>query len=1229
MTSPAPPNIPELYVEEFRSDCDDCEPVGVLAAKGFLSDFFAANPEVLIQEPFGPYKKSDGTYVTFTGNDADIRQAINRLYGGNGTKSKKEFIQAAQRLMGGKPKYKIKNRTDDAPEKNPYEGIYILADEFSSILTENSPTTGPPDKDGNLGRSDMTQREFLIFMTLLVEIGSIKFAGAGGLVSTSKGPNYSKIAYPSATYPEWFALVYPDQSTGGQYELLGETMFEDDFDISSGGTHIKPFSEIKGSRTPDPNNPFQQDDVLYLKASYWNEVGMELMARIGRNYQGAIQKYARAIAKEVWKDIIFEDKKRDLLQDGLIGGDGGGLIEEVPPPKERNLTPTDFQCFLLENIAKLSAIHKPAYKHTTIVNTNNQPALALNTINHPPKGHKGVETLLSLCPEVHAALSPYIKISRVEYDEFGKLLPSTEKELEIPNFIDPTDINQIMKGDLGRAAGAGIKSFTWSLDGVQPAEVDNNISAKLVMYFQTVGDFFAGQDQAGKKNPSFLDLVIASPTIKKKGSQDIKTAKSPCPIDDELHRKYDGVNFRIKVCAGWSAPDNLDAMFPSLDAAAIQDAVNSTRVSLYLQQVRHLINFNENGSVELTIEYQASLSGLLTGKTADIFSKSPDLFDDKIEDLTEKQQKLEEKLESGSLSKDKEEKTEKEIKEILEKITEEREVDRLVKYRKLLKGLFDNDQVFTLSVPTEELLLPPYGDLTMRQRAKRAKRRQGAPTVVTSTKGTQTEIIKAVSEAATDPSNKDAAEIYSEKATQKFDAYNGRPATTLEISYFYLGDLLDNILGQIQENQGSPLDFNFFLSEVEMIDPLVAMQAKNIEAMSACGQLKNLEFLDILRRKDPTTFTELAGIVQLMNIGDIPISIDAFQLWFKNNVIQKDRDKYFFLHFVKDVCYNLITLALRSKCFGPSLDFSQRFDAQPLTLDARTKFNPGTVANIISLANAKKTLDCNESRSKLGLILISTDSRPKYLRGNFQKDLKRGIYHNYIGSSCGLVKTLNFNREDQEYLRESKIQKNGSLGAEQLRELYSVSIELVGNNLYKNGNYIYVSPMILPATKRQMQLLGLHGYYLVTSVASTITDNSFNTSITALHEGVKFAENTLLLPESYGNLPAEKIPEGYWDPLNPPEESQELQAPPLDYLNDGFGTVGGAYARGDIGLGGAMLRTGAAFGVKLRQGGKHVLEFSTAGLLDFEEVNSWRPIGDLSEYSPLNSDDETSETPSE
>ena len=102
------------------------------------------------------------------------------------------------------------------------------------------------------------------------------------------------------------------------------------------------------------------------------------------------------------------------------------------------------------------------------------------------------------------------------------------------------------------------------------------------------------------------------------------------------------------------------------------------------------------------------------------------------------------------------------------------------------------------------------------------------------------------------------------------------------------------------------------------------------------------------------------------------------------------------------------------------------------------------------------------------------------------------------------MKKLNFQREDQPYLRESKIQKNGALGAEQLRELYSVNIDLVGNNLYRNGCYIYVSPMLINTTQAQLNYLGLHGYFLVTSVSSELTEKSFSTSIQALQEGIPF-----------------------------------------------------------------------------------------------------------------------------
>jgi len=67
-----------------------------------------------------------------------------------------------------------------------------------------------------------------------------------------------------------------------------------------------------------------------------------------------------------------------------------------------------------------------------------------------------------------------------------------------------------------------------------------------------------------------------------------------------------------------------------------------------------------------------------------------------------------------------------------------------------------------------------------------------------------------------------------------------------------------------------------------------------------------------------------------------------------------------------------------------------------------------------------------------------------------------------------------------------------------------VNIDLVGNNLYRNGAYVYVSPLLLDSTMEELEYLGLHGYYLITSVSSILTETSFKTTMRGLHEGVKF-----------------------------------------------------------------------------------------------------------------------------
>jgi hypothetical protein len=744
-----------------------------------------------------------------------------------------------------------------------------------------------------------------------------------------------------------------------------------------------------------------------------------------------------------------------------------------------------------------------------------------------------------------------LKISRVEYEADGKIAidPETNKalvkDLKIPNFLTEQDIQSILDPSGGRVPGAGIKSFSWSLDGVQPAEVDNNITAELVIYFQSVNDFFSGASTvdggyaAGRGEPTFLDLIINSPSIKKRNDKTNtknKPEEKPCNDDllrKNLYRNYEGKDFRVKITSGWSVPPEKaveELVRDPSKAKNLLDALEESRISLYLQMVQHQITFNQNGSLELSISYRASLAGLLSGRTSNIFDQTPVGLEEDIERLTKRIDSINEQArdEERTLSSAEKEK----VSSLTDELRKLRNIDRNVKYKKLLKRLFEcrsvtgpgtvsNTRIYNISLNPAELTQTPYKDLTPEQRARRVKRRLSEDVQVESVQSVSSEILQAINDNK-DGSGKDVADAHSNISYKKFDQLVSEDK--INIPFFFLGDLFDSILDQIKENYPEEVDpitglnFKFFMSDVEMIDPLQAFKIENLEELINCGyNLKDIKTIEAFSGEEPLKYSQLNGIYRTMNIGDIPISLDAFQLWFKENVIKVDRSNYFFLYFVKDICKDLITNALSSKCFGSEFKFQQRFDARPLTItknsDGYSRFYPGirsryTVADVAA-ATLGLYSDPEPTEVELGLILYSTDSNPRGLNGDYDDDLQKGIYHHFLGSSCGLVKQINFQREDQPYLRESRIQKQGALGAEQLRELYSANIELVGNVLYKNGMYIYIDPTLLGAPRQALDYLGLHGYYLVTKVQSKVTPNSFDVSIRALHEGIEFGDQTL------------------------------------------------------------------------------------------------------------------------
>tara|TARA_Y100001963_G_scaffold158396_1_gene257844 strand:+ start:525 stop:2993 length:2469 start_codon:yes stop_codon:yes gene_type:complete len=785
---------------------------------------------------------------------------------------------------------------------------------------------------------------------------------------------------------------------------------------------------------------------------------------------------------------------------------------------ESKIEPIDFQCVLLEKIHAISRFNPKFNMVTQLGGTSADPGSIMSRIQHGNR-HDTVREMLNLCPDVYASLVPYLRIARVEYDKSdpSKMLPDKEKEIKIPNFLSATDVADITSGKLGRAPGSGIKSFSWELAGVQPAEVDNNITATMVVYFQSLNDFFANASsgsayQAGKEQEAtFLDLIINSPGKPQTSSPSSATSKSPCPPPRAV-REYDGVNFRIKATAGWSAPDNLETIFPALGETItlsdgsqakrgeqLKKAIEDTRVTLFLQQVRHDISVNQDGSVTLTITYQAALSGLGSSETFNILKPTKDtLPESEFKNLESLRQDLKDEKQKENPSDDR-------IDELLESINSIEQKDRKAKYDALLSGLFSSDKIYQIEVPPEELLIKDLSVLTEAERKEFFKNR-GGPSDTTSGTGPRTRAVESAGTESGEDMAEDAEKSIA-KSFKKIKKKSGRDGKNqVAISFMYLGDLVDNVLTQIATNSGKPkMNVEMFLTDIDFLDVRKAFSLSD-EQLKSVTRCRNQASLDALQN-DPHG---PGKIYKEINLSEIPISLDLFQSWFIKNVVKKDRTKYYFTQFIKDVVAELVSNSLSNRCYGANnkFRFQQRFDVQPVSYYQKGTLPPDTVIDLANAAAAVTSAAQDADKIKLAFVMISSDSKPKGLRGipGYDDDLKKGIYHQYMGAACGILKTLNFQREDQPYLREGKIQKNGALGAEQLRELFSVDIALIGNNLFKNGQYTYVSPVLINSSAEQLRLLGLHGYYMITSVKSVVTENSFETTIRALQVGIEFPE---------------------------------------------------------------------------------------------------------------------------
>jgi len=240
----------------------------------------------------------------------------------------------------------------------------------------------------------------------------------------------------------------------------------------------------------------------------------------------------------------------------------------------------------------------------------------------------------------------------------------------------------------------------------------------------------------------------------------------------------------------------------------------------------------------------------------------------------------------------------------------------------------------------------------------------------------------------------------------------------------------------------------------------------------------------------------------IYSLKDIPISMDYFGDWFMRSFLTKQTTpRVSFQRFMKELMTglvsNLFNRVLRSSDNNNlgRMVFDSSSITSPIKIPSASTRSP-TLGRLVGTADLKNLVSRqgDERWSSLGqreYFLMYIKQLNPSLVGNRQKDLDRGIYHLTLGSDRGLVKKFNFSQLDIPFYKEMMIEQGNFAQGVFLAQ--NVDITMVGNNLFRNGQTIFVNADFgLGAAAKK---LGIGGYYTITRVDNYIESGKFETKI--------------------------------------------------------------------------------------------------------------------------------------
>jgi len=327
--------------------------------------------------------------------------------------------------------------------------------------------------------------------------------------------------------------------------------------------------------------------------------------------------------------------------------------------------------------------------------------------------------------------------------------------------------------------------------------------------------------------------------------------------------------------------------------------------------------------------------------------------------------------------------------------------------------------------------------------------------------------------------------------------------TTIPITFTTFGDIVENAYKIIEQYLKDDSNKIISLNELKKLKTI----------------LSNISDENQIFKYNNSTSSHFEK-TNIKNIAFIPIEINVLKSFLIENIIKPKKTTYPLYSFLKDSLATLVIAGVNS--FGDDNNNVNKYanlslGSSLLSLgnnesdssnDPIKQFSgPEPIVNSIINGSDITTqslqnfyVNPSNSHTNYYTYFIMYDKTLKDFRPQNDpiKDAEFGVYHYTYAQDYGLIKSINFTKIDQPYLKEAKAVGKQTFYLGQFRDRYNADLTMIGNNIYYPGMMVYIRPSVeaVSSTKTGFSAVtGIGGYYMVIEVDSSITEDGYETKL--------------------------------------------------------------------------------------------------------------------------------------